>query len=55
MCPYLGSSNTVGDTDVYIVVFGFTPRRSAVISAKGLNEEPGWRSPWAARLNLESA
>ena len=33
--------------------FGFTPRRSAVSSIMILNEEPGWRWPWAARLNFD--
>ena len=27
------------------------PSSSAVISVKGLIEEPGWRRPWVARLN----
>ena len=31
------------------------PRRSAVISAMTLNVEPGWRLPWAARLNFDVA
>ena len=30
------------------------PLRSAVISTMTLNVEPGWRWPWAARLNCES-
>src|SRR5690349_1291196 len=48
-----GSSMCVGDVDVYIVVSGFTPSRSAVISAITLNEDPGWRWPCAARLNCD--
>jgi hypothetical protein len=37
--------------ETYEVVFGFTPRLIAVVSTNVLNAEPGWRWPWAARLN----
>jgi hypothetical protein len=43
----------VGDFDTYDVESGFTPMRSAVISAMTLNVEPGRRWPWAARLKLD--
>src|SRR5256885_14675170 len=33
------------------VVAGETPCLSAVASTNGLNDEPGCRSPWTARLN----
>ena len=33
---------------------GRSPRRIAVVSAKVLKAEPGWRWPWAARLNCWS-
>ena len=33
------------------VVAGEIPSFNAVASTKGLNEEPGCRSPWTARLN----
>ena len=32
-------------------VAGEIPCRSAVASTKGLKDDPGWRSPWTARLN----
>ena len=32
-------------------VDGEIPCSSAVASTNGLNDEPGWRSPWTARLN----
>ncbi len=32
------------------VVYGEMPSSRAVISVKGLIEEPGWRWPWVARL-----
>src|SRR3954468_20956032 len=51
--PHTGSSMCVGERDVYDVESGSTPCRSAVISAITLNEEPGWRWPWAARLNFD--
>src|SRR3954468_15629724 len=51
--PHTGSSMCVGERDVYDVESGSTPSRSAVSSAMTLKEEPGWRWPWAARLNFD--
>jgi hypothetical protein len=36
--------------EVYVVP-GEMPWLSAVASVNGLNEEPGWRCPFVARLN----
>ena len=40
--------------EVYVVLSGSTPARIAAVSTIVLNAEPGWRWPWAARLNLRS-
>ena len=31
------------------------PWSTAAVSTNGLNADPGWRSPWAARLNWLSS
>src|SRR5256885_11210828 len=38
--------------DTYVVEFGFTPSSSAVTSTIGLNADPGWRWPCAARVKV---
>jgi hypothetical protein len=37
------------------VVSGLIARSTAVVRAKVLNADPGWRCPWAARLNCASS